>query len=229
MSANLRTIRARIILIVVGLIMIPLWYFAIGSYFARYNFVTAKYGNHSVDEYERRLKQSLEHDPAFGYANLEIAALMIRRAKYGAALEYQEKAMESFRPIDAYHQMAGIQERLGHLDAARDYYEMAARMKPGNILAMERLANLAYNAKDAGKLDELSRDIFHADPEDVNALYLLARQAERDRNWEAAYLNYERILIILSRDTPGKTRDGMFFQRDDVISRVTELSRRISR
>jgi Tfp pilus assembly protein PilF len=196
-------------------------YYSYATYLSRYDFVLAKMGQKSQESYEALLRRSFQRDPSHGYANLELARMLIFQRKYGAARTFQEQGMESFRPMRAYEQMGTIAARLGDLEEAKRYFTYATLMFPNNVQAFEQLAFLAYEQKDSERLDTLIDEILRLDMLDLNAFYLRARDAERMGQTDSALLNYEFISAELSRVAVRSGRQ--LFDPQEIRSRLLEL------
>ncbi|MBX7245627.1 MAG: hypothetical protein K1X53_09005 [Candidatus Sumerlaeaceae bacterium] len=196
------------------------------SYYGRYYFVSATRGVHDEAKHEQDLKKALSYDPSHGYANLALARLMLKREAFGGALQYQQQGMESFLPLRGYVQMGTILEKLGRAKDAEDYYNKAVRMDPSSIEALERLALLAFRAQDSVRLESLASEIRRLDLNNVNSLYLLARDAERTNNLGVAYQNYQNISFILSRKQAGS--GALLFKPEDIGASMTDLREKIA-
>jgi tetratricopeptide (TPR) repeat protein len=206
-----------------ALVLAGAGYLSATTYYGRFYDVMASRGVHGEEEYERNLRTALAYDDSYGYGNIKMAALMMRRGADGLALVHQERGMRSFNSVRTYAQLGSIQNRLGRLADAGESFERAAAMYPGYIDALEQLALLAYRAGDSNRLQELTAEIRNRDINNLDAYYLRAKDAERVGNTNAALLNYQLISASLAR-TRAMPAQSMF-DRAEIESRLKELGK----
>lgn len=194
------------------------------GYFARYHTVAARVAP-NAHEYDLSLKRALAFDPSFNYANQLMAQYALREGKLGAAREYQTSAMRSFVSVTGLERMGIILSRLGDREGAREHLEMAVRVQPGNVSAMEQLALFAFDENDSDRLQELTAEILRSDLENLNAHYLRALDAQRSGNPEAALHSLQRVSAGLARGADVSRRFGG--TREEVERRLADLKRAV--
>ena len=197
---------------------------AFSGYYARYHTVAARVAP-NAHEYDRSLKRALAFDPSFNYANQLMAQYALREGKLGAAREYQAAAMRSFVSVTGLERMGVILSRLGEREAARELLEMAARVQPGNVSALEQLALFAFDENDSDRLQEVTGEILRSDLENLNAHYLRALDAQRTGNPEAALHSLQRVSAGLARGGDVTRRFGG--TREEVDRRLADLKRAV--
>lgn len=215
-------IRFRIMAIAGLLALLVMSYLAITSFHAQFYFVMSTRGVHDVEHHEQYLRKALAKNPSFGYANLSLARLMMQNGKYGAALAFQREGMLAFRPYKSYQQLATIHERLSNPAEATKEFRRALRMYPSDVVTLERLASLAFRDDDTNQLEKYADDLLRYDLNNLNALYLLGRQAERHGNVEAAFRQYQTISTELVR-IQNKPERPLLFEPQEISSRLNIL------
>ena len=148
------------------------------EFLAQYYTVEAQSAG-SREQHHGALARALEFEPEYNWASLLMARLMLRTEAYGGAQAYQRRAMRSYCTIGAIEQMGSIQKRLGNHEDARNHFQKAARVNPGNVRALTQLALLAYETRNLGELEQLTADILRHDLGNLDAHYLRAAAAER--------------------------------------------------
>lgn len=199
--------------------------FVYRTYFSRYFFVMATRGAHGEESYEANLRQSMRMDPSYGHSHQMLARLMARRFRYGAAQQLQNDGMASFRTPQSFENMGRILSARGRDAEARSYLERASQMNPASVTALEQLASLAYRAGNSHSLEELTRQILRLDLNNLNALYLRAKDAERAGVRETALLNYQRISAGMNY-MKGRKPESLLFKADEIRERLKELGGR---
>ena len=197
---------------------------AFSGYYARYHTVAARVAP-NAHEYDRSLKRALAFDPSFNYANQLMAQYALREGKLGAAREYQAAAMRSFVSVTGLERMGVILSRLGEREGARELLEMAARVQPGNVSALEQLALFAFDENDSDRLQEVTGEILRSDLENLNAHYLRALDAQRTGNPEAALHSLQRVSAGLAKGGDVTRRFGG--TREEVDRRLADLKRAV--
>jgi hypothetical protein len=206
---------------------VGLLWFASRGYYSQYELVSARLGEKSLTQYENLLNQSLDYDPSNGRASAERAAYLTAQKKYDTALVAQAQSMQSYRTLTSYEQLGRIEERLAeqattetkqtHSRRAREYFEKAERVRPGNITALEHLMVLAYRSGENDVAESYASELARLDMDNPNAIYVRALIADRNRNFRAAYGLYQRIASL--REVP----KGAFFTPAVVQERLNQL------
>lgn len=184
-------------------VIIACIYLTASGYYSHYYLVAAKRGEKSMAQYEQLLQRAVSQDPTNGKARMELARLRFAQKRYDLARSEQQSAMLSYQPLQAFEHLGSITQKAAEsaptedrarLQAeAKKEFEMAERVRPGNVVALENLMLMAYRSGDDVRLDELSREVKRAQSENVNADYVSALAAERAENYSVAYGKYQRL------------------------------------
>jgi tetratricopeptide (TPR) repeat protein len=199
-------------------------YYSYTTFYGKYFFVMASRDAKTTTEHEEWLREALRHDPSYGYANQAIARLLMRQQKYGAALEYQQQGMETFRPVRSYQQLGTIYERLRKLDEAEQAFTSALNMNPRDSDTLEHLAVIALEKGSSKRVNELTERILEFDMNNVDVYYVRARDAERTGQYGVAYANLQRVAAAISRNQV--IQKGSLFTKEEIAKRLTALQAR---
>jgi Tfp pilus assembly protein PilF len=215
--------RVRVALILLSLLSLVTAWQGARAFYGLFYVTVARVGPRDPLVLERNLRRALEHDPAAGRANVELARLLNSPGSYGAALDHLRRGMLTFRPISSYLQLGLLLHRIGNrTDEAKTALEAAVRMNPGNIRAMEQLAIIAISEGDSKSVERWTDAIRYRDFSNLNALYLRARDAERLGNLTGARTLYQQIssLIYHMDSLPA----GTLFSREEIQRQLGTLS-----
>jgi tetratricopeptide (TPR) repeat protein len=196
-------------------------YLSVQTFVGRYYFVSSFRGLITGDEHERYLRSALQHDPSLGYGNMALARVMIRRGAYGAALACQETGMKSFNSVRGHEQLGTILDKLGRTQDAEDTFSRALSMHPDDVVALERLAKLAYEAGASERVNDLTDQILRLELNNINAYYLRAKDAERQANWSRAFLNYQMVSALSARSK--RVAEQAFFDPREIEERLLDI------
>lgn len=213
-------IRAAAALLIV--MLVPGLVYAMRTYAGLYEFMRARRGVHTAQEFEERLWRTIELYPAYGYARLMIARSMLTAGAHAAALEQQRAGMRHFRPLMAYAQMGSILANMQQYDAARAEFEMVARLNPRSVAPLEQLAYIALRDRDRARLARVTDEILRIDMNNVNAWYLRAQEAEQNQNIGTAITYYQRVSAMLQGGEPPR---GAVFTKRQLEDRLRMLTR----
>lgn len=201
-------------------------YYSYTTFYGKYFFVMALRDARTAAEHEQYLYKAIRHDPSFGYANQAVARLLIRQQKYAAALDYQERGMETFRAVRSYQQLGTIYHRMRRLDEAEKAFTSALHMHPRSADTLEHLAVIALERGSSARVNELTARILDFDMNNIDVYYLRARVAERAGNKDAAYANLQRVAAALSRNR--SSAESSLFTYDEIAARLAELRAQIA-
>jgi tetratricopeptide (TPR) repeat protein len=208
--------------------LLLLTWFAVRGYLSQYYFVAAKRGEKSLTEYERLLRLSLQNNPTNGRTGMELASLLASQKQFEAAKQLQAMSMKTYRTLSTFEQAGSVQEKLAEsttgeprrqlIDSARQLYEKAERISPGNVSALEHLMVLAYKNQDDDALEDYSARLGHAQALNINGIYLRALAAERKHDTVTAIGLYQRVAAVT--EPPA----GSIFTTSTVAQRLRQLT-----
>lgn len=209
-----------------GLLLLA--WFAVRGYLSQYYFVAAKRGEKSLTEYERLLRLSLQNNPANGRTGMELASLLASQKQLDAAKQLQTSSMKTYRTLSTFEQAGSVEEKLAEsatgeqrqqlLDSARQLYEKAERISPGNVSALEHLMVLAYRNGDDDALEDYAARLGHAQALNINGIYLRALAAERKHDTVTAIGLYQRVAAV------AEPLAGSIFTTSTVAQRLRQLT-----
>jgi cytochrome c-type biogenesis protein CcmH/NrfG len=198
------------------------------GYYSNYYLVAARMGEKSLASYEALLRRAIEHDKTNGRAATDLAVFLAAQRRYEEAERVQSSALKTYRPVGGFELLGRTEEKLAevastesrtmHAARSRELYEKAARVRPGNVSALEHLMVFAYRDNDYDKMDALATEVSRADIGNLNAIYLRALAAERRQNRRAAYGLYQQLVGAPSLPP------GTFFTTATVEQRLRQLS-----
>jgi tetratricopeptide (TPR) repeat protein len=202
--------------------------FAARGYKSQYDYVAAGRGDKSLAQYEQLLRASLDANPANGRTSMQLAAFLASQKKYEAAAQLQRSGMLTYRTVSSFEQSGSVQEKLGDAAAAdvrqkfyfaaRELYEKAERVHPGNVSALEHLLALSYKAGDDKLLDEYASKLSQAQANNLNGVYLRALSAERRGDYVTAVSLLQRI------SAAGEPTNNALYTPAGVTERLRQLS-----
>ena len=180
------------------------------------------------DEAEKPLSRAVQLFPEFSRAFEGLAEVFILQGKLPAALEHLQRAAR-LEPDSASIKMklARVLSGLGRDDDAGKAFEESFRLTPHREalvkgLGLQRMGNLR-------EAERIYRDVLVEDPDDVDALRLLAGLAMRARQWGDAEVLLEKALSIAPDFFQGWMDLGLARQEQDRMDAALDALKRAMR
>ena len=174
-----------------------------------------------ADEAEIPLSRAVKLFPDFSRAHEGLAEVFILQGQLSGALKYLQRA-STLEPGSASIQMklGKVLTGLGRDDDAGKAFEESFKLTPHREqlvkgLQLQRMGNLR-------EAEHIYRDVLTKDPDDVDALRLLAGLAMRKRQWGDAGVLLQKALEIAPDFFQGWMDLGLAYQEQDRMTEALE-------
>jgi len=164
-----------------------------------------------TEETFQLLTVSRKYDPDNGSTHLYLAKMFMARRDYPRAREETVQALKTIASMDAYQQLASIEQNMGNPTAAEELLNRVIRLYPSEENARLRLAALQIGEHHYDEASANMATLLKDHPENINAYYFLGLIHARQGKSKEARDMFNTLIQLQPA-----LRPKLFFTIDDL-------------